>query len=49
MKKYVAYIRVSTQKQDLGLESQQDIITQYIKANDEVIATYIEKDSGRNN
>ena len=46
-KKYVAYTRVSTTKQDLGLESQLNIINQFI-SNDELIATFTEKESGRN-
>ncbi|WP_333809163.1 recombinase family protein [Flavobacterium sp.] len=49
MKKYVAYIRVSTTKQELGLESQLSIINSYIGKNDEVIKLFTEKESGRNN
>lgn len=48
MKKYIAYYRVSTKKQGLGLEAQQTIVNQYIKANGGVIvAEYSEKESGK--
>lgn len=49
MKKYVTYIRVSTRKQDLGMDVQQDIINNYITTNDVVIASYSEKESAKNN
>ncbi len=47
--KYVAYLRVSTQKQGysgLGLEAQKEIITNYLK-DVKPIAEYIEVESGR--
>lgn len=47
MKKYIAYTRVSTNKQDLGLEVQLEIINRFINPSDEVIHTYTEKESGR--
>jgi len=43
---YITYYRVSTKKQDLGLEAQQTIISNYLKANDEVLASYSEKETG---
>lgn len=49
MKKYVAYIRVSTIKQELGLESQLNIINNYIGKNDTILKLFTEKESGRNN
>lgn len=44
--KYVTYYRVSTKKQDLGLDAQQTIISNYLKKDDEVIASYSEKETG---
>lgn len=49
MSKYVAYIRVSTTKQELGLESQLTIINNYINKDDVLLELYTEKESGRNN
>jgi len=49
MKNYVAYIRVSTTKQDLGLESQMNIITSYLSSDDKILEVFTEKESGRNN
>lgn len=46
--RYVTYLRVSTRKQDLGLNAQQTIINNYIKTGDVIIASFIEKESGRN-
>lgn len=50
MKKYVAYLRISTQKSggvdSYGIETQRQAIASY---NGEVIATYEEVESGRNN
>lgn len=49
MKKYIAYYRVSTKKQSLGLDAQQTTVTNYIKANGgDLIAEYKEKESGKN-
>lgn len=49
MKNYVVYIRVSTTKQELGLESQLNIINNYINKNDTILKLFTEKESGRNN
>ena len=46
--KYVTYYRVSTKKQDLGLEAQHTIINNYLKVGDKVIASYSEKETGFN-
>lgn len=48
MKKYIAYYRVSTKQQGLGLDAQQSIVSAYIKANGgRLIAEYSEKESGK--
>lgn len=48
MKKYVAYYRVSTKKQGLGLEAQQAIVHNYCQNEGSVIiAEYSEKESGK--
>lgn len=48
MKKYIAYYRVSTKKQGLGLEAQQTIVSAYIKSNGgTLISEYSEKESGK--
>jgi DNA invertase Pin-like site-specific DNA recombinase len=44
--KYITYFRVSTKKQDLGLDAQQTIINNYLKDSDEVVASYSEKETG---
>lgn len=49
MKTYIAYIRTSTKRQDLGLSAQQDIINRFIQSDDVILETYIEKESGSNN
>lgn len=51
-KKYIAYVRVSTQKQGrsgLGLEAQRLMISIYAKQHGDVLAEYVEVDSGDNN
>lgn len=49
--KYVAYYRVSTRKQSLGLEAQKSAVLNYISMSDDniLIAEYSEKESGKNN
>lgn len=48
MTKYIAYYRVSTKKQSLGLEAQQDIIGTYVaNAGGTIISEYQEKESGK--
>ena len=48
MKKFVAYLRVSTKKQDLGLEAQTASIESYVKANGGcIVASFSEKESGK--
>jgi DNA invertase Pin-like site-specific DNA recombinase len=52
MNKYVAYYRVSTQKQGksgLGLEAQKAEVNRYLKGSDKILIEYIEIDSGKNN
>jgi DNA invertase Pin-like site-specific DNA recombinase len=46
---YIAYLRVSTTKQDYGLEAQQDMINKWLKGKGELIATFQEKISGKIN
>lgn len=46
--KYIAYFRVSTKAQNLGLDAQRDTVTKWIKTHGgEVIAEYSEKESGK--
>ena len=48
MKKYIAYTRVSTAKQGLGLEAQTATIQAYVHANGgRIVASYSEKESGK--
>lgn len=48
MTNYIAYYRVSTKKQSLGLEAQQDIISTYVaNAGGTIISEYQEKGSGK--
>ncbi|MFC4477403.1 recombinase family protein [Flavobacterium chungangensis] len=49
MKNYVAYLRVSTSKQSIGLDAQKKIIDNYINEKDIILETFVEKESGRNN
>lgn len=44
--KYITYFRLSTKKQDLGLDAQQTIINNFLKADDEVLASFSEKETG---
>ncbi len=49
-KKFIAYYRVSTAKQDLGLEAQREIVSQWINSKGgTLIASYSEKESGKRN
>ena len=48
--KYIAYYRVSTKRQNLGLDAQQATVTNYVRTNGGVIvASFQEKESGKNN
>ncbi len=48
--KYIAYCRVSTKKQNNGLQAQNNIIGNYIDGvNGKLVKTYSEKESGKNN
>ncbi len=49
-KRYVSYFRVSTQRQGqsgLGLEAQQHIVQQHLKPGEQIIAEFIEIESGK--
>ena len=51
MARYVAYFRVSTEKQGksgLGLAAQQSLIEKFLSNGDEIIAEYVEVQSGKN-
>lgn len=50
MKNYIAYYRVSTQKQGasgLGLEAQKETVKSFISKDDEILNEYIEMESGK--
>ena len=48
MTNYIAYYRVSTKKQSLGLEAQKDIISTYVSnVGGTIIAEYQERESGK--
>ena len=48
--KFIAYYRVSTKRQNLGLDAQQATVTNYVRSNGGVIvASFQEKESGKNN
>lgn len=48
MTEYIAYYRVSTKKQSLGLEAQQDIINTYVYNNGGcIVSEFQEKESGK--
>lgn len=51
MKKYVAYYRVSTRKQSLGIEAQRSTVMSYLSNMQDanLIAEYEEKESGKDN
>lgn len=51
MTKYVGYVRVSTAKQDssgLGREAQQAAIANFLREGDQLLKTYVEVESGKN-
>lgn len=51
MTRYVAYFRVSTEKQGksgLGLAAQRTLVERFLSAGDEVIAEFVEVQSGKN-
>ncbi|MCW5725664.1 MAG: recombinase family protein [Maricaulaceae bacterium] len=51
MARYVAYFRVSTEKQGksgLGLAAQRSLIERFVSDGDEVVAEYVEVQSGKN-
>ena len=46
---YIAYYRVSTKRQSLGIEAQRSMVATYIKSNGgKLVASYEEKESGKN-
>lgn len=50
MTAFIAYLRVSTQKQGqsgLGLEAQQEAVAKFIRSEDTQLGTYVEVESGR--
>lgn len=49
MEKYIAYYRVSTNKQNYGLEAQQEVVNKWIINKGELINSYQEKISGKIN
>ena len=50
MKNYIAYYRVSTKKQSLGLDSQQNTVKNYINSiNGKLVNEFSEKESGKVN
>ena len=51
MSTYIAYLRVSTQKQGqsgLGLEGQQESVKRFLRQGDTIVASFVEVESGRN-
>lgn len=45
---YITYFRVSTRKQDLGIDAQKAMVQSFLKPEDVVIASYEEKETGTN-
>lgn len=51
MKKYISYLRVSTQKQGgsgLGMDAQRRAVAQFVKAPSLILEEYVEVESGKN-
>ena len=49
MTNYIAYFRVSTKRQNLGIDAQRTMISNYISTNGGVVINeYQEKESGKN-
>lgn len=48
MAQYITYYRVSTKDQNLGLIAQQSMVEHFIKDQDEVLASFTEKETGTN-
>ncbi|MDM9631606.1 recombinase family protein [Robiginitalea aurantiaca] len=46
--KYVVYYRVSTKDQNLGLDAQRSMVEKSLKAEDEVLRSFTEKETGTN-
>lgn len=47
MANYIAYYRVSTAKQSLGLDAQRLAVRKYIESNDTILCEFQEKESGK--
>lgn len=46
--KYIAYYRVSTNKQSLGIEAQRTLVKSFVQCDSCIISEYVEKESGKN-
>jgi DNA invertase Pin-like site-specific DNA recombinase len=46
--RYVAYYRVSTKRQSLGLEAQKSVVKDFVNGDAIIIDEYVEKESGKN-
>lgn len=46
--KYISYLRVSTRKQDLGIDAQRTMIKNYLREDDEIVREFVEKETGTN-